>query len=367
MRIVFITNSLGFGGAEKMIAFVANGMAKKGHAVSIINYKSIKGSYIDKHKQFLEDSIAIHTFDSTKGRKISRFQKILFTKRIIKQFNADVMVCFTMYPSFIGKVVHCLTGVPSIMAERGNPSITINKKNVFSLLELFFVNRSKGGVFQISGASEFFSRRLQKRSIIISNPIFINDRIEAVDFSKREKCIVSVGRLDNYQKRYDVMIKAFSLFSRNHLDWVLKLYGIGSDEDSIKKWCIEEGVEDKVLFMGLSKQPMADISNAGMFLITSDFEGISNSLLEAMAVGLPCVSTDSEPGGARMLIENMSNGLLAPVGNPEKIAEAMSVFADNPDVAEKCAEKAKEVIDRFDADMILNKWESYISDVVNRD
>lgn len=366
MRIVFITNSIGFGGAEKMIAFVANGMAKKGHTVSIINYKSIKGSYIDKHKQFLEDSIAIHTFDSTKGRKISRFQKILFTKRIIKQFNADVMVCFTMYPSFVGKIVQMLTGIPSIMSERGNPYATINKKNFNSLIELFVVNQSAGGVFQIKGASDFFSTRLQKKSTIIPNPIFIKDKIEQVQFEQREKSIVSVGRLDNYQKRYDIMIKAFSLFSKNHPEWLLKLYGVGSDEQLIKNWCIENGVEDRVKFMGLSKQPMVDICNAGMFLITSDFEGISNSLLEAMAVGLPCVSTDSPPGGARMLIQNNSNGLLAEVGNHEKIAEAMAKFADDPNLAKQCGENAKLVVSRFDAERTLDKWESYIAEVVNR-
>ena len=162
------------------------------------------------------------------------------------------------------------------------------------------------------------------------------------------------------------MIKAFSLFSKNHPEWVLKLYGVGSDEELIKKWCVEEDVADKVHFMGLTKQPMVDINKAGMFLITSDFEGISNALLEAMAVGLPCVSTDSAPGGARMLIQNRSNGLLAEVGNYEHIAEAMAVFADNPNIAKQCGEKAKEVVSIFDAESTLDKWESYITDVVNR-
>lgn len=365
MRVVFLTNSIGFGGAEKMIAYVANGMANKGHHVTVVNFKSAGGSYINLHQQYFDKRISVYEFDSKHTGKINRLQKILFTRKIVKMVNADVMVCFTMYPSFVGRIVHLLTGIPSIMAERGNPYV-INKKNIFSRIELFFVNQSAGGVFQLKEASLFFSKRLQKKSVVIPNPIFIKDKIESVRFDKREKSIVSVGRLDNYQKRYDIMIKAFSLFSKTHPEWVLKLYGVGSDENDIKQWCHEEGVDDKVFFMGLTKQPMVDISKCGMFLITSDFEGISNSLLEAMAVGLPCVSTDSRPGGARMLIQNMSNGLLVEVGNYEKIAEAMLLFANNPQLAQQCGEKAKEVLTRFDAGATLDKWESYIAEVVNK-
>ena len=159
------------------------------------------------------------------------------------------------------------------------------------------------------------------------------------------------------------MIKAFALFSKRYPEWTLKLYGQGSDVELIKNWCKNEGVAEKVLFMGLSKHPMIDTNNAGMFLITSDYEGISNSLLEAMAIGLPCVSTDSTPGGARMLINNMSNGLLVPVGDPQKIADAMALFACNPTFAAKCGDAAKGVITRFDPAITLDKWEDYLMKV----
>lgn len=359
MKIVFITNSIGFGGAEKMIAFVANGMSSRGHKVCLVNYNSI-GSYINDNQQFISEDIELHNFKTTRKGRISRLQKIRFTTSIVRDFNADVIVCFTAFPSYVGKIVSLITGVPSIMAERGNPYITINKKNLASLFELFFINQSAGGVFQISGAAKFFSKRLQEKGTIIPNPIFIKDEVEQIAFQNREKCIVSVGRLDNEQKRYDIMIKAFAIFSKRYPEWTLKLYGHGSDVDLIKKWCKDEGVDEKVLFMGLSKHPMIDTNNAGMFLITSDYEGISNALLEAMAIGLPCVSTDSTPGGARMLINNMENGLLAPVGDPQKIADAMALFACNPTFAAKCGEAAKKVITRFDPTTTLDRWENYL-------
>lgn len=365
MRVVFITNSVGFGGAEKMLAFVANGLAVRGHNVAIVNFSSEGGAYINEYEQSFKKNIDIYTYHRKYIGKINHIHKIFYVKRIVLQYKADVMVCFTRYPSFVGKIIHWLTGIPSIMSERGNPYVTIDKKNLFSLFSLFVINQSSGGVFQITGASEFYSKRLQKKSVVIPNPIFINNQLKDVVFAEREKSVVSVGRLDNFQKRYDVMIKAFSIFWKKHPEWILKLYGLGHDENLIREWCKNEGVHENVRFMGLTKQPMSDICRDGIFLITSDYEGISNSLLEAMAVGLPCVSTDSEPGGARMLINNMSNGLLAPVRNPEMIAEAISFFADNPSIAEDCGKKAKDVIKRFDKEVILNKWEAYIAKVIS--
>ena len=76
-------------------------------------------------------------------------------------------------------------------------------------MELAIINKSIGGVFQIAGAKAFYGEKLQERSIIIPNPIFIKEPINFVPYENREKTIVSVGRLDNYQKRYDIMIKAF--------------------------------------------------------------------------------------------------------------------------------------------------------------
>ena len=227
------------------------------------------------------------------------------------------------------------------------------------------IDSSRGGVFQTEGARNFYGKRLQKRGIVIPNPIFVNEEIPNIDYYEREKSVVSVARLDNNQKRFDVMLDAFKLFSNKHPDYILKLYGKGDDENLIKRWVEEHNLSDKVKFMGLTSQPIVDIAHDGMFLITSDFEGISNSLLEAMAVGLPCVSTDHTPGGARLLIQDHENGLLAPIGDAKALAEAMCEFASNPELAKKCGNNAKKVIERFDPKKIIDMWENYILKICN--
>ena len=175
-----------------------------------------------------------------------------------------------------------------------------------------------------------------------------------------------MARLDNIQKRYDVMLDAFRLFVQKHPDYVLKLYGRGNDEELIKTWVQERDLSHCVKFMGLTTQPMVDTCRDGMFLITSDFEGISNALLEAMACGLPCVSTDHTPGGARLLIQDHENGLLCPIGDAQSLANAMCEFAENPELAQKCGENARNVVTRFAPEKIIDLWENYILKVCKK-
>ena len=352
-NIFFITPSLGFGGAAKMLSFVAESLAKRGHKICIYNLKSTTGPQV--HERTVSEDIKVFVASSR-----SRKDQLLECRRLAKEHKADVIIGFTELPNVMAKLVGMSLRIPSIMSERADPVRLGMGKGFKNKLVLMLINRSRGGVFQTDGAKAFYGKGLRKRGIVIPNPIFITGEVPFVPYEEREKSVVSVGRLDNFQKRYDVMLDAFKLFSEKHPEYVLKLYGRGNDEELIKSWVEERGLTDKVRFMGLTKQPMQDTAGDGMFLITSDFEGISNSLLEAMAVGLPCVSTDHTPGGARLLITDHENGLLAPIADAKALADAMCEYAENPALAAKCGENAKDVVNRFAPERIIDMWENYI-------
>lgn len=352
-NILFLTNSLGFGGAAKMLVFVAESMNSRGHKVCIINFKRTVN--VTDYTRSVDKGIEVCECPGMTVR-----EQIHETVKKVKAFSADVIIGFTENPNVLARIAGILTGTPSIMSERGDPARTGVGIGFKNKLVLELINGSKGGVFQTDGAKAFYGRRLRKNGTVIPNPIFINGKLPGIGFSEREKTVVSVGRLDNSQKRYDVMIDAFKLFSEKHPQYILKLYGRGTDEEKIKEWAEERGLTNKVCFMGLTAQPMQDIAKDGMFLITSDYEGISNSLLEAMAVGLPCVSTDHTPGGARLLIQNGENGLLAPIGDVPGLAKAMCRFAEDSELAMRCGENARRVIERFAPKKIMDMWEAYI-------
>lgn len=358
MNIVFVTTSIGYGGASKMLIYVANQLCGRGHRVSVINL-NITAQGVD---QKVDDKVTIYDVD---GRR-NGFQKLKCINEIVKiakKEKAELLIGFTLFPNVFACLAGKRLGIPSVMSERGDPYRTIGKDFV-SKAFLWIINRSKGGVFQTDGAKDFYGKGLQQRGVVIPNPIFIKGEIPSVAYEDREKTVVSVGRLDNVQKRYDVMLRAFKLFGEKHPEYVLKLYGDGPDQEQIKVWAEELEIADRVRFMGLTKLPMQDTARDGMFLITSDYEGISNSLLEAMAVGLPCVSTDHTPGGARLLITDHENGLLAPVADVKRLAEAMCEFAENSELARDCGNTAKDVINRFHEKKIIDMWEAYCFQII---
>ena len=356
MKIIFVTPSIGLGGASKMLCFVAEALAARGHEIHIINLKSTLVNV--SNERVLSDKIKYHLIKGSNKRGLQRFEQIKQITKICKSVKADLLVGFTFYPNFMISIVSKILHIPAIMSERGDPNKTLSSGFV-SKIFVAVINKCTGGVFQTDGAKEFYGRKLKKNGKVIANPIFIDGEIPKVQQSEREKTVVSVGRLDNYQKRYDVMLEAFRIFSEKHTEYILKLYGRGNDEEQIALWVKEKGLEEKVRFMGLTTQPMKDIAKDGIFLITSDFEGISNSLLEAMAVGLPCVSTDHTPGGARLLITDHENGLLAPVEDAEGLAVALCEFAENSELAEICGNNAKDVVNRFAPEKIIDMWEEY--------
>ncbi len=359
MRILFITHGLGFGGAEKMLTFVANRLSSRGHVCAIADMQ-LTPDYTNAKKQVPDPSIEIFPLERAQGNKNRHYVRELC--RVSRQFNPDVLVSFITYPNLCCAAAGKCLGLPTVISERGDPSVG-GGRSFKQRLWFYMINRSRGGVFQTQGAQDLYQRGLRKRGVVIPNPIFVEGELPRVSMEQREKTVVSVGRLENRQKRLDIMLEAFRIFQQTHPEYILKIYGSGSQEQELRDWCRDMGLEEKVRFMGVTKQPMQTIAADGMFLITSDFEGISNSLLEAMAAGLPCVSTDHTPGGARLLIQDGENGLLAPIGDAPALAAAMCRFAEDPALAAKCGENARLVTERFAPQRIIDLWEQYLQKI----
>lgn len=362
MNILFITASLSFGGAEKMLCFVASSLSERGYNVFIANLSCTDTDKVSDYQRKINEKIML--FQVPSGSRQLQIKEII---KYSKEHKINAVIGFTSFPNIysviIGKALH----IPSIISERGDPSNkrpdTTMSVKIKSRICRLIIRGSTGAVFQTEGAKIYYPKKQQKAGIVIPNPIFIDGTVPAVDYDNRTRTVVSVGRLDNYQKRIDVMLKAFKLFSQKHPDYTLKIYGKGIDEDQIVNWIQKLGLNEKVKLLGLTSQSMQDIAHDGMFLITSDFEGISNSLLEAMAVGLPCISTDHSPGGARMLINDHTNGLLVPIRDEKALSNAMCEFAENPELAKKCGSNAKDVLIRFEPNRIIDMWEKYIIDI----
>ena len=178
-----------------------------------------------------------------------------------------------------------------------------------------------------------------------------------LSFQARKKKIVAVGRFELKQKRQDLILEAFELFHKKHPEYQLYFYGDGPDLDKVKDMagCLES--KQSIVFAGAVK-PIEDyICDAEMSVAASDYEGIPNTVIEAMNMGVPVISTDCSPGGARLLLGDENEyGRLVPRGSSEKLAEEMVWIAEHPDEVEHAAINALESLERFDEKRIIQKW-----------
>lgn len=364
IKVLFVTDTFGYGGAEKQLAFVAEGLSKRGHKVGICNLnQGIRNEGSRTVSEGVEMFINERFYTNS---LIAKCHFIALILKISRRYKPDVIVGFKELANFCSVLGGKLARVSSVISERADPYRTYANAGLNTRITLWIINHATGGVFQTEQASSFYCEKLRKNCAVIPNPVFINDAIPSIEYSKLPKTVVSLGRIDNKQKRLDVMIDAFALFHAKHPDYHLKIYGNGPDIEFVKAWISKKGLNNYVHLMGVSANSIGDMSKEGCFLITSDYEGISNSLLEAMACGLPVVSTDHTPGGARFLIEDGVNGLLAPMGDATAICQALCHYAGDHTLAEKCGKNAQKVLERFSPNKILDLWESYLLKLIKQ-
>ena len=214
-------------------------------------------------------------------------------------------------------------------------------------------------VFQTEDAQKCYKEDIQNKSVIIPNPV--KEDLPKPFNGNRDNRIVAVSRLDE-QKNIPMMLRVFKEFVKKNKNFVLEIYGRGENEEKLKQYALDIGISDKVKFKGFDKDVHNKIKLARMYISTSDYEGISNSMLEALAIGLPCVCTDCPAGGARMVIRSGYNGFLVPVRDEDSMVKTMDYVVNNLEEMEQVSKRAAEVRIDLSVDKICSKWEKILID-----
>ena len=181
------------------------------------------------------------------------------------------------------------------------------------------------------------------------------------DFLNEKKEIVSVGRLEP-QKNQKLLIESFSMLAEELSDYNLVIYGEGSLRKELEAFVESKGLTNRVFLPGAKSGIQNYIKDASLFVLSSDYEGIPNALIEAMAIGLPCVSTDCSPGGAKELIVNEKDGFITPCGDAQKLADAIRKMINDKSLARVCGTNAKQICQRTAVQKISEEWMLCICD-----
>lgn len=353
-KILFITEDINYGGAGKIISFIANGLSELGNSIIIHTYAG-NNSFYDLNKEIIY--IPPKKIRRTYMSKLSYFIDI---RRMIKKVNPDIVISFLPIPNMLSVIGTALTKIPVIISERSDP---YTEKGFLLNFAKSLFKYADGAVFQTKDAKEYYSESLQKKSIVIPNPVTIG-KAERIPFKKRNNEIAFVARFFVKQKRQDIMLNAFKIVADHNKDVNLVFYGDGPDLKIIKQMVNDMNLTDRVWFRGEVKNIEDKIKNSRIFVLTSDYEGIPNALIEAMSVGLPVVSTDCSPGGARILIEDKKNGLIVPTRDVNGIAKAILFLLENHEIAEQYGIEAQKIIEKYSPEKILKIWDEFVDKVI---
>lgn len=357
MKIACVAYLHGFGGAERQIIFLANQLASRHHEVHLIVLSE------DKRCYDIDPKVIIHsTIQREKGKgfiKILNRRKVLIS--ILQELKCNAVINFNFQSAYFLTLFNNQKLGKIIYAERSDPGDK-EYTGILGLIRSFVLHRIDGYVFQSEGARDFFKDKyVNDHCAVIPNACF--QKYNTIHSGKREKRIVTVGRLSP-QKNQQLLINAFSFISPKFPDYYLEIYGDGELKEELEKLTCSLNLSNKVLFKGTVSNVSEKIKDASVFVLSSDYEGIPNALIEAMAQSLPCISTDCKPGGARTLIESGYNGLITPLGNANELAKSIEYLLSNPDEAEKMAQNAGLIVDRLSPQRIYDKWESFITSLV---
>ena len=346
-----------YAGKQKMVQWLGNIMSIRNHDITFCtvydNYKSEK-----MYECTTCIPLRMHYYRSFAIRNIVFFCVFPFKIfKILKHKQYNYIISFGDTSYFILVWMCKIFHYKLIVSERNDP---YHYSSILDKWKRGLYKYSWRIVFQTDGAKNYFKTDVQNKSIVIPNPVIIPATKWEITNSNKE--IACVGRIHFWQKRQDLICYAFANVCYSFPDWKLNFYGSGPDSDKLKQLIIKLGIENKVTLHGAVKDINEKLLKNRIFVLPSDFEGIPNALLEAMALGMPVIATDCSPGGARLLINNGQNGLLVPINDKLALSEALKeLMSCSENRLKFLGDNARVSVSYFNEDSIADQWDSIFS------
>lgn len=365
MHIMFYYGSMQQGGAERVISSLANDFINRGTEVSILVLDEKPSLYpLDKKINYINLCANAHSSNVLDAVK-NNARRIRLTREAFKKNHPDVVVCFGINNLTFALAAKRKLGIKTIGSERSNPYCS-GEGEFWRKMKKLITPYADGYIFSTEGARSFYPEKTRKKSVVIPNGVFANT-IPANAPALKNRCrqsICSAGRLETV-KGFDTLIKAFALFHESFPHYTLHIYGSGTQKPALEKLILEKNLGKYVYLEGYAADVPAVLCKHTMFVFTSRHEGMPNSLIEALACGLPCVATNCD-FGPDDLIKNGENGLLARVDDVEEIAGAMKRIARDKVFAEKISQNALQIRETHSMEKISQRFYDYISQVAKR-
>lgn len=380
--IAFYIGGLCIGGAERVICNLAEYFYSEGYRVTMVTKVRDEKEY--ELNPGIRRIIADITPEEETGSRIRNlFARISKLKRIWKEVKPDVIVSFIRKNNLMAIASAAPLGIPVIVSVRSAPEREL-KGFGFKTISFLLFRQAAGIVLQTREAYNFFPGYIRAKAVVLPNSInpdflkaseeltlattinhdkkmTVDDRIPS---SVKEKRIITVGRIDD-NKNQRLLVEAYVKIADHYPDWSLELIGDGSGRQALEEYVSTLPCKDRISFTGAVDDVARRMSEASIFVLPSKIEGMPNALIEAMVMGIACISTDCPCGGPRDLIAtDETNGILVPVDNVDAMAMALKRLITNDTLRESMGDNARKIIATLHPDMVNKQWKNYIENVI---
>lgn len=359
-KLLVYIDTMQLGGAQRVLNNLMSYFAERGKRIILVNdvfpYPNAKEYVIDPRVQrrFLCEGLSSNA--GTLGKNLHRIKRL---RKIIKQEQPDTVVSFLGPPNIRMLTASLGLKTRKIVSVRNDPYREYGAGLKKCAARMLF-RLADGCVFQTEDAAAYFPVSVQKKSEIIYNPV--HDRFYAVHWTGNAHEIAVIGRLQP-QKNPLLALEAFRMIQEDFPEVKLVFYG----DEELAKYIVQKsgeyGLSQRVLVAGKTDDVPAKLAGASVYLLSSDYEGMPNALMEAMAAGVPAVSTDCPCGGPKTLIQNETQGILVPCRDARAMAAALRKVLNDPQLQQQMHDAEKQRADAFRASKIIPQWAKYIESI----
>ncbi|MBT2163200.1 glycosyltransferase family 4 protein [Zobellia barbeyronii] len=360
--IAFIIGTLNSGGAERVVSTLSNEFAKK-YRVTIITFVDFEPFYK------LDDKIKVLSCYPKSKKSANAIQGVinnygLYKKisKFIKEEKIELCIGFLTSSNIMAVLASRANNIPVIISERINPNAT-KKSFIWDKLRRYVYPKADFIIIQTEIIKSFFSSWVNNsKLIILPNPLSPDLKLP-ISSDTRSNVILNIGRLTD-QKGQDVLIKIFSKL--NPVNWQLIIVGEGPKRREYEDLIKDLKMTDKILLVGRQSNISKFYNNSKIFAFSSRFEGFPNALIEAMHMGVPCISTDC-PTGPSELITDGENGFLVKMDNPLEMEDKLKQLLYDKQLREKFSLAANSTVLKFSIKNVAGQWDDVIKDALKKE
>lgn len=355
-RIALFINSLQKGGSERVMVNLAEYFYNQKYDVILVTQYKRESEY-----ELLPQIRRIYSEPKDEALTGSRMKNFLLRFRLLRDiwqnYQPDIILSFLGKNNLMAIATAAFLPAKVAVSVRGEPTMEYEGRLMQFLAKRMF-RFADGVILQTARAKEFFPKAVRKKSVILKNPlnpVFLEQK----PVLQRDNVIVAAGRLDE-NKNHTMLIHAFARIAGEYPEMKLAIYGEGELRERLTELVAEKELSDRIMLPGSIDHVAEEIGRAKIFALTSNTEGMPNSIIEAMVLGTPVISTDCPCGGPAALIEDGENGLLVPVGDAYALADAMRKLLSDEELAHKIGENARKLAKELAPERVDREWEEYL-------